>query len=128
MSRLTDALRVLLGKCTPAGTQPVGDKVDDLVECLARYYIGKPYIVCLTWNSDQTVLTADRGYKETYEAFIAGRPVYAVDNLGCVWSPWCFGSTFAQFMHLRSGGQYFVVKLRASAGECDMVRTNFGTV
>lgn len=38
MSRLNDALRVLLGKCTPAGTQPVGDKVDDFVECLAGHY------------------------------------------------------------------------------------------
>lgn len=127
MSRLTDALLTLLGKCTPTGATPDGDRVCDIVECMARHYIGKPYIVCLTWNADQTVLTADRGYTETYEAFVAGRDVYAVDNLGCVWTPWCFGKNFAQFMHLRSGGQYYVVKLRSAAGECDLIRTDFDT-
>lgn len=127
MSRLKDALMDLLGKCTPEGTHPVGNNTDEIVECMARHYIGKPYIVCLTWNSNQTVLTSDRGYKETYEAFVAGRPVYAVDNLGCVWTSWCFGANFAQFMHLRSGGQYYVAKLRASAGECDLIRTDFDT-
>lgn len=127
MSRLTDALMVLLGKCTPEGAHPDGNNVDEIVECIARHYTGKPYVVYLTWNADQTVLTADRGYKETYEAVVAGRNVYAVDNLGCVWSPWCFGTNFAQFMHLRSGGQYYVAKLRASAGECDLIRADFDT-
>lgn len=127
MSRLKDALMSLLGKCTPAGTQPAGNNVDEIIECIARHYNGKQYVVYLTWNENQTALTADRGYKETYEAFIAGRAVFAVDNLGCVWTPWCFGTNFAQFMHLRSGGQYFVAKLRASAGACDLIRTDFDT-
>ena len=125
MSRLKDALMSLLGKCTPAGTPPVGNNVDEIVECIARHYIGKPYIVYLTWNEYRSRISSDRGYKETSEAFAAGRPVYAVDNFGCVWSPWCFGENFAQFMHLQSNGSYYVAKLRDVAGECDIVYADF---
>ena len=135
MSRLTDALMVLLEKCTPSGVTPDGERVCDILECLGKYYAFNsdglvdvaPYVVKLTWNDSQTVMTADKGYTEVYEAFKAGKNIYAVDNLGCVWTPWCFGTNFAQFMHLRSGGQYFVVKLRAAAGECDLIRTDFDT-
>lgn len=37
MSRLTDALMVLLGKCTPEGAHPDGNNVDEIVECLAAH-------------------------------------------------------------------------------------------
>lgn len=126
MSRLKDALLALLGKCTPEGTQPVGNNTDEILECMARHYIGKPYIVHLTWNDDASEIMSDRGYAGAYEAFIAGRNVYAVDNLGFVWMPWCFGKNFAQFVCQRSG-QNNVVKLRENAGQCDLVRVNFAT-
>lgn len=45
MSRLTDALLVLLGKCTPEGTKPEGDKVCDIVECLAGNFSLTDYVL-----------------------------------------------------------------------------------
>ena len=38
MSRLTDALRELLGKCTDGNHEPAGDKADDILECLAEHF------------------------------------------------------------------------------------------
>jgi hypothetical protein len=40
MSRLKDALLALLGKCTPEGTQPTGNNVDEIIECMATHYNG----------------------------------------------------------------------------------------
>ncbi len=40
MSRLKDALMSLLGKCTPAGTKPDGNNVDEILECMAAHYNG----------------------------------------------------------------------------------------
>lgn len=39
MSRLKDALMSLLGKCTPAGTHPVGNNTDEIIECLAEHFL-----------------------------------------------------------------------------------------
>ena len=126
MSRLNDALKSLIGKCTPDWAKPIGDKTDDIIECISRYYIGKPYIVHLTWNADSSVISSDSGYGAAYEAFVVGRNVYAVDNLGYVWKPYCFGTNSAQFMCQRSG-QNNIVKLRETAGECELVRVTFAT-
>ena len=38
MSRLKDALMELLGKCTPEGTTPVGNNVDEIIECIAAHF------------------------------------------------------------------------------------------
>ena len=81
MSRLTDALRVLLGKCTPAGTQPVGDKVDDFVECLAGHYngaIGSRYLINITGSKGAYV--ADKTYAEIKTAIASGKIVNCVSN------------------------------------------------
>ena len=40
MSRLKDALMALLGKCTPAGTHPAGNNVDEILECMAGHFVG----------------------------------------------------------------------------------------
>lgn len=40
MSRLTEALKTLLGKCTPEGTHPAGNNADEIVECLAGHFSG----------------------------------------------------------------------------------------
>lgn len=38
MSRLKDALMALLGKCTPEGTEPKGNNVDEIIECIAAHF------------------------------------------------------------------------------------------
>lgn len=40
MSRLKDALLQLVNKCTPEGTKPHGDNVDEILECLAAHFGG----------------------------------------------------------------------------------------
>ena len=44
MSRLKDALMALLGKCTPEGTQPEGNNVDEIIECLATHFSLADYV------------------------------------------------------------------------------------
>lgn len=44
MSRLTDALLVLLGKCTPEGTTPDENNVDKIVECLSAHFTFANYV------------------------------------------------------------------------------------
>ncbi len=73
MSRLTDALRVLLGKCTPAGTQPVGDKLDDFVECLAGHYDSNQMLVTVTETDG--VYSADKKYDDIKNALENGKLV-----------------------------------------------------
>lgn len=44
MSRLKDALMSLLGKCTPAGTEPDGNNVDEILECMAAHFTLTDYV------------------------------------------------------------------------------------
>lgn len=84
MSRLKDALMSLLGKCTPAGAHPVGNNVDEILECIAAHYNGQRYIVNLSWDASANLIS-DKGFSEVYEAFDAGRPVFGKASDGMIW-------------------------------------------
>lgn len=76
MSRLTDALKVLLGKCTPEGTKPDGDNVCDLVACLAAHIdaLGMTHFLVTVTKTDG-VYTADKPFAEILAAAKAGKVV-----------------------------------------------------
>lgn len=82
MSRLKDALMSLLGKCTPAGTQPAGNNTDEIIECIAAHFSLTDYVfenevsteeflqavesfenggASLTWNGKRVILAYRNG-------------------------------------------------------------------
>lgn len=71
MSRLTEALLVLLGKCTPEGTKPEGDNVDDIVRCLSGHFDGGRLLI--TIEDTGSGYKSDKTYAEILAAYKAGR-------------------------------------------------------
>ena len=119
MSRLKDALLSLLGKCTPTGTHPAGDNVDEILECIARHYIGEPYIVNFTWGSDLS-LTSDKNSAEVYKAFIEGKRVIGFTANGMIWELVSVKPDEVMFYSITdytaNSLQYMVVTLPTAAG------------
>lgn len=75
MSRLKDALLALLGKCTPEGTEPKGNNVDEILECMAEHFdavIGRVFVVNHTKNANGSV-TINATNEEIWKAHTDGR-------------------------------------------------------
>lgn len=69
MSRLSDALLVLFGKCTPEGTKPEGDNIDDMIRCLSEHFNpveAGQYLVTVTKTDG--VYKADKTFAEIKKA------------------------------------------------------------
>lgn len=97
MSRLKDALMSLLGKCTPEGTQPVGNNTDEILECMAMHFdVVKASRLLVNVTEANGVYTADKSYDEIKKAIENGFTVM------CAYDERIFYLT-----RFRSGGAIF---------------------
>lgn len=120
MSRLTDALLALLGKCTPEGAEPHGNNADEIIECLAAHYNGQRFVVNLSWDANANLIS-DKGFAEVYEAFEAGRPVFGKASDGMIWQLVSATSTavhlFSTTKFTATSVTYTIAILPSKAGE-----------
>lgn len=97
MSRLTDALEVLVNRCTN-GAEPDGERVCDLVECLAAHFNGGKLVVNVKGN-DTTITSADKTYSEILAAYNLGKTI-EVNFYGSIYQLSFVGGTYFRFSRL----------------------------
>lgn len=120
MSRLKDALMSLLGKCTPTGTEPVGNNVDEILECISKHYNGGQYVINFTWGADYSI-TSDTSVSDAFNAFKEGKRIVGRTVDGMLWQ--LVQATEAEVILYSITGytanslQYTVVSLPSKAGD-----------
>ena len=92
MSRLKDALMSLLGQCTPAGTEPDGNNVDEILECMAAHFNGGRTIFYGKTADKRIYLdeakTIQATKQDVEKALTAGNIYLKIDDEGAFRSPY----------------------------------------